>query len=85
LTISRAVLFIVAVVVLVVIIAAVCAVVARPPIRPGPTSSHSPAWKRKLWELHASWLVLALSITLSLILTQAMKNVFGKHRPDFLS
>jgi hypothetical protein len=29
--------------------------------------------------------VFALSLSLSLLLTQTMKNMFGKHRPDFLA
>lgn len=84
-TISIPVLFIVAVLVPAIIIAAVCAALVRLPTRPGPEPSRSSIWKRKLWEAHASWLGLALSLTLSLLLTQTMKNMFGKHRPDFLS
>ena len=84
-TISTTVLFIVAVVVPAAIIATICASVVRLPACPGPAPSRSTVWKRKLWELHAGWLGLALSLTLSLLLTQTMKNMFGKHRPDFLS
>ncbi|KAK3989187.1 PAP2 superfamily-domain-containing protein [Cladorrhinum sp. PSN332] len=42
-------------------------------------------WQRKLWELHAGWLGLALSICCSWIITNGMKNLFGKPRPDLLS
>ncbi|KAJ4295063.1 hypothetical protein N0V90_007071 [Kalmusia sp. IMI 367209] len=84
-TISIPVLFVVAVAAPAFIIAGICAAIVRIPPRPGPVPSHSAIWKRKLWELHAAWLGLALSLTLSLILTQTMKNMFGKHRPDFLS
>ena len=66
------------------IIALTCLVFVRLPtglpLEPRPS-----LWRRKLWELHAAWLGLALSITLSLFLTQTMKNMFGKHRPDFLA
>ncbi|SPQ18985.1 7dfbc7a9-4558-412c-bc42-e8db9461088b [Thermothielavioides terrestris] len=42
-------------------------------------------WKRKLWELHAGWLGLALSIVAAWFITNGMKNLFGKPRPDLLS
>ncbi|KAI1175413.1 acid phosphatase/Vanadium-dependent haloperoxidase [Nemania sp. FL0916] len=42
-------------------------------------------WKRKLWELHIGWLGLALSLISAWIVTQGMKNLFGKPRPDLLS
>jgi membrane-associated phospholipid phosphatase len=42
-------------------------------------------WKRKLWELHIGWLGLALSLISAWIITQGMKNLFGKPRPDLLS
>lgn len=42
-------------------------------------------WKRKLWELHMGWLGLALSLISAWIVTQGMKNLFGKPRPDLLS
>ncbi|KAI1811146.1 acid phosphatase/Vanadium-dependent haloperoxidase [Poronia punctata] len=42
-------------------------------------------WKRKLWELHIGWLGLALSLISAWIITQGMKNLFGKPRPDMLS
>ncbi|KAK7178192.1 lipid phosphate phosphatase 3, chloroplastic [Paraphaeosphaeria sporulosa] len=84
-TISIPLLFVVAVIAPAVMIAAICGVLVRLPSRPGPVPSRSAIWKRKLWELHAAWLGLALSLTLSLFLTQTMKNMFGKHRPDFLA
>ncbi|KAK4105995.1 PAP2-domain-containing protein [Parathielavia hyrcaniae] len=42
-------------------------------------------WKRKLWELHTGLLGLALSITAAWFITNGMKNLFGKPRPDLLS
>ncbi|KAI0873493.1 acid phosphatase/Vanadium-dependent haloperoxidase [Hypoxylon argillaceum] len=42
-------------------------------------------WRRKLWELHIGWLGLALSLISAWIVTQGMKNLFGKPRPDLLS
>ncbi|KAI1415686.1 acid phosphatase/Vanadium-dependent haloperoxidase [Hypoxylon sp. FL1857] len=56
---------------------------------PGPTvpegTPKSMIWKRKLWELHTGWLGLALSLISAWIITQGMKNLFGKPRPDLLS
>lgn len=42
-------------------------------------------WKRKLWELHIGWLGLALSIASAWLITNCMKNLYGKPRPDLLS
>lgn len=56
---------------------------------PGPTvpksTPRSLVWKRKLWELHAGWLGLALSLVGAWFITSGMKNLFGKPRPDLLS
>ncbi len=41
--------------------------------------------RRKLWEWNTGWLGLGLSLALSFVLTQGMKNLFGKPRPDLLS
>ncbi|KAI0388811.1 acid phosphatase/Vanadium-dependent haloperoxidase [Xylariaceae sp. FL0594] len=50
-----------------------------------PGTPKSSIWKRKLWELHIGWLGLALSLITAWIITQGMKNLFGKPRPDLLS
>ncbi|EEY19002.1 predicted protein [Verticillium alfalfae VaMs.102] len=42
-------------------------------------------WKRKLWELHVGLLGLALAIVGAWFITNGMKNMFGKPRPDLLS
>jgi membrane-associated phospholipid phosphatase len=42
-------------------------------------------WKHKLWELHVSWMGLALSLIATWIITNGLKNMFGKPRPDLLS
>jgi membrane-associated phospholipid phosphatase len=84
-TISTSVLIIVAVVAPGVIVALVSLLFTRLPTRSNSQPIVGSLWKRKLWEWHAGWLGLALSITLSFLLTQTMKNMFGKHRPDFLA
>lgn len=56
---------------------------------PGPTvpsgTPYRKIWKRKLWELHASWLGLAASLATAWFLTNGMKNLFGKPRPNLLA
>lgn len=42
-------------------------------------------WRRKLWELHVGLLGLALSVAATWFITNGMKNMFGKPRPDLLS
>jgi membrane-associated phospholipid phosphatase len=42
-------------------------------------------WKRKLWELHQGWLGLALSCAAAWLITNGMKNMLGKPRPDLLA
>lgn len=56
---------------------------------PGPTvpkgTPKSLIWKRKLWELHTGWLGLALALMGAWFITNGMKNLFGKPRPDLLA
>jgi membrane-associated phospholipid phosphatase len=55
---------------------------------PGPTAAHSPRalrWRRKLWEWNTGWLGLALAVCSAYLLTNGMKNLFGKPRPDLIS
>ncbi|KAL5611566.1 hypothetical protein BROUX41_000849 [Berkeleyomyces rouxiae] len=42
-------------------------------------------WKRKLWELHIGWLGMALSLFLGWFVTNGLKNLEGRPRPDLLS
>lgn len=42
-------------------------------------------WRRRLWELHVGWLGLALAIAGTWFITNGMKNMFGKPRPDLLA
>jgi membrane-associated phospholipid phosphatase len=56
---------------------------------PGPTVPESTPkaliWRRKLWEWHTGWLGLGLSLASAFLVTNGMKNLFGKPRPDLLS
>jgi hypothetical protein len=51
---------------------------------PGPTVPKSTpkalVWRRKLWELHTGWLGLGLSLAAAFLITDGMKNLFGKPR-----
>jgi len=42
-------------------------------------------WRRKAWELNMAWMGLALSLATAFLITQGMKNLFGKPRPDLIS
>ncbi|KAK7536002.1 PAP2 domain-containing protein [Phyllosticta citribraziliensis] len=56
---------------------------------PGPTANKqtpkSLIWRRKFWEWNAGWMGLGLSLATTYLITQGMKNLFGKPRPDLLS
>ncbi|KAL5113956.1 hypothetical protein ACEQ8H_008174 [Pleosporales sp. CAS-2024a] len=56
---------------------------------PGPTASKGTPkaliWRRKLWEWNIGWMGLALSLATAFLITQGMKLIFGKPRPDLLS
>lgn len=41
-------------------------------------------WALKLWEWHAAWLGLAMSVAVATMVTQGLKN-FGKPRPNCLA
>jgi membrane-associated phospholipid phosphatase len=55
---------------------------------PGPTvpkgTPQSLVWRRRLWELHASWLGLATSLAAAWFITNGLKNLLGKPRPNML-
>lgn len=56
---------------------------------PGPTVNKNTSkrliWRRKIWEWNAGWMGLALSLATAFMITQGMKLLFGKPRPDLLS
>ena len=56
---------------------------------PGPTVDRriprALVWRRKLWEWNNGWLGLGLALATAFIVTDGMKNLFGKPRPDLLS
>ncbi|PYH88054.1 PAP2-domain-containing protein [Aspergillus ellipticus CBS 707.79] len=42
-------------------------------------------WNRRLWEWHAGWLGLGLSLAGAFFITSGLKDVVGKPRPDLLA
>lgn len=56
---------------------------------PGPTATRatpkSLVWRRKLWELNTAWLGLALSVATAFMLTEGLKDLAGKPRPNMLA
>lgn len=56
---------------------------------PGPTAKKgtptSLILRRKVWEWNTAWMGLALSLATAFMVTQGMKLLFGKPRPDLLS
>lgn len=68
----------------IVIIAIMCLFLVPGPTVPKSTPK-SLIWRRKMWELHTGWLGLGLAIASAFLITQGMKNLFGKPRPDLLS
>lgn len=43
------------------------------------------SWRRKIWEINAGLLGLALSLALTLFVTSGLKDIVGKPRPDLLA
>ncbi|KHJ36378.1 putative pap2 domain containing protein [Erysiphe necator] len=66
------------------VIFAICLVLV-----PGPTvtksTPRSAIWHRRMWELHVGLLGLSFSLSLTVLITGGMKNLFGKPRPDLLA
>ncbi|KAF2276095.1 acid phosphatase/Vanadium-dependent haloperoxidase [Westerdykella ornata] len=56
---------------------------------PGPTARKgtplSLIWRRKVWEWNTAWMGLGMSLATAFMVTQGMKLLFGKPRPDLLS
>lgn len=56
---------------------------------PGPTATRatprSLVWRRKLWEFNTAWLGLALSVATAFMVTEGLKDLAGKPRPNMLA
>ncbi|KAI9679030.1 MAG: hypothetical protein M1829_001700 [Trizodia sp. TS-e1964] len=83
-TISTVVLFLISVLTPIIIILVVCLLLVPGPSGAGPRRN-ALAWRRKLWELNTGLLGLILSCAAAFLITNGMKNLFGKPRPDLIS
>lgn len=85
--VSTRALFMICVIIPGVIIFLVCVffVPGSTPIDPQTIATRSLKWRRKLWEWNVGWLGLGLALVIAVLITDGMKNLFGKPRPDLLS
>lgn len=65
-------------------IIALVVLIAVPGFAFAKANSRSTLWRIKAWELEKGWAGLALGIALAFFVTQGMKNLFGKPRPNML-
>ncbi|KAF8421985.1 phosphatidic acid phosphatase type 2/haloperoxidase [Tirmania nivea] len=49
------------------------------------TQSHAEKLKTRLWQLNTAWLGLGVALAAAMLITNGMKNLVGKHRPDLIS
>lgn len=42
-------------------------------------------WRRKLWEWNAGWMGLGFALAGAFMVTEGLKDLYGKPRPDLLS
>jgi membrane-associated phospholipid phosphatase len=82
-TVSVGVLLIVSLVAPAVIIGAISLIFV-----PGPTAVRgtqpSLIWRRKLWECHTGWMGLGVALAGAFMVTEGLKDIYGKPRPDLL-
>ena len=83
-TVSTTVLIIVSIVAPAVIIGIICLIFV-----PGPTIARGTprflVWRRKLWEMNTGWLGLGVTLAGSFMITEGLKDIYGKPRPDLLA
>jgi membrane-associated phospholipid phosphatase len=83
-TVSVGVLLIVSIVAPAVIIGAISLIFV-----PGPTAVRgtqpSLIWRRKLWECHTGWMGLGVALAGAFMVTEGLKDIYGKPRPDLLN
>ena len=81
---STSVLIVVSIVAPAVIIAIICLTRI-----PGPAaargSPQSLVWRRKFWEINAGWLGLGVALAGSFVITEGLKDLCGRPRPDLLA
>jgi membrane-associated phospholipid phosphatase len=82
-TVSFGVLLIVSIAAPAVIIGAISLIFV-----PGPTAVRgtppSLIWRRKLWECYTGWMGLGVALAGAFMVTEGLKDIYGKPRPDLL-
>lgn len=83
-TVTTATLLLVSLVAPAAIIALVCLFFV-----PGPTAEKgtpkSLIWRRKIWEMNTGGMGLGIALAGAFLVTEGMKDLYGKPRPDFLA
>ena len=56
---------------------------------PGPTvpkdTPKSLIWRRKIWEINTGWMGLGISLAGAFMVTEGLKKLYGKPRPDLIA
>lgn len=56
---------------------------------PGPTAERetpkSLIWRRKIWEWNTAWMGLGVALAGAFVVTEGVKDIYGKPRPDLLA
>ena len=84
-TVSITIVGIVACGVPAVVILILCLLIPSSTIEASSQGDSKSVWNRRLWEWHAGWLGLGLSLAGAFFITSGLKDVVGKPRPDFLA
>lgn len=63
----------------------IAAITFTSPLPGTPKLSTRPALRGRAWTVHAAWLGLCLSLAAALFVTEGLKTLVGKPRPDMLS
>jgi len=83
-TVTTTTLLLVSIVAPVVIISIICLLFV-----PGPTAARGTPqaliWRRKLWELNTSFMGLGVALAGAFMVTEGMKDLYGKPRPDLIA
>ncbi|KAJ5637431.1 diacylglycerol pyrophosphate phosphatase [Penicillium lividum] len=84
-TVSITVVGIVACGVPAVVILLLCLLIPSSTIEASGQGATGSVWSRRLWEWHAGWLGLGLSLAGAFFITSGLKDVVGKPRPDLIA
>jgi membrane-associated phospholipid phosphatase len=82
-TVSDTVLITVCILAPAAIIGIICLIFVPGPLAPKGTPLSQIFW-RKFWECHTGWLGLGVALSGAFMVTQGLKDIYGKPRPDLL-